>query len=98
MSNFLKIFIVFYALFTIFVQIFGISDIGIKYEEIILPTSLFNFSELLTFGAKLGEYLLGLITYSTPVSILNIVLWAFRIIAIIELIILVKRIIHPTTV
>lgn len=81
-----KSFIFIYAIFTILISITGLSNISFEYQETQIPDNVFNVFDIGNFVWGVISFIFQLLTYSTPYAILNILLWGFRIVSIIELV------------
>lgn len=90
-------FIFIYAIFSILLILFGVNDTLATFQEISVPNS-FSLGEILQFSGAIFGFFLNLLFYNTPSFILNVIIWAYRVVMILELALYIKRVIHPTAV
>ena len=95
----LKFFMLFYTIFTlIMLLISGVSESGsvIKFPNLVFDLS--SISTVIGTIFSLVSVFIFLFTYSLNYSVLNIILWVFRVLAFMDFLLYIKRVGHPTTV
>lgn len=87
-----------YIIFSLLVLLIGaVSDVGAMLQ---FPELYFNFSSLgtiLVSGLSILNFLGFILIYTTNITVINIFLWGLRLLAIMEVGLYIKRLIHPTT-
>ena len=94
-----KGFIKAYGLFTLVLLVF--SSLTTNIAGLPEPPTITSFTlpNIISFVGSIGGFLISLIFYSLPeFVIINYLLWIFRIISFLEILIYLKRLIHPTQV
>ena len=90
-------FIKFYSIFTIIMILFDVSSAITIFPTFPEITSL-SFSNILLLAGSVGKFLLSLFFYSIPnFAILNLLLWSSRVIAMLEILMYIKRLINPVS-
>jgi hypothetical protein len=91
-----KNFIFVYAIFTVLLMSFGLTNNTIVPNNIDLPNNS-GLGFILDFGGSIFAFFFNILFYTTDNWILNFIIWAYRSLMILEIIIYTKRVIHPTT-
>ena len=93
-GEFLKV----YAIFTIIMLLLDLSSGVNIFPAINLPSTL-TIPNIIGFFKNVGVFVISLLFYSIPgVPYANILLWVYRSIAILELLLYLKKLGHPTSV
>ena len=94
--EFTTYFIKFYTIFTIIMILTSMNTDTNIFPSITMPTT-FNLVGIIDFVGSIASFMFSLIIYTIPnYTILNYILWSLRLISLLELMIYLKKLIHPT--
>lgn len=88
-----KMFIFTYAIFSILLNLFGIAH-NVEYTPIETSGQM-TLASVVDFFGQIFYFLFNLLLFTTDYAIINIILWAFRAVALMELLIYGKRVLNP---
>lgn len=89
----LRIFVLTYTIFTLIMFMFAPQEVGISYDE--TPDITFTLGGIINFVVIIGSFIINVLVYTTNYVVVNILLWAIRLLALLDLVIYIKRLINP---